>query len=202
MDTEKLDFIVAGVGGQGTILASDILAEVGVEAGYVVKKSEVHGMSQRGGSVESHVRWGKDVVYSPLAEKGNVDYLLGFEMLEAARWRDFVAPWGTVIVNEHKITPSSVNLGHAIYPERERINDLLKKQSSKVTWVEATLIAKKLGHPALAGVIILGALSKLIDIGPGVWLSVVERLVPARFVELNREAFLAGRNKQQQETSA
>ena len=120
MALQKRDFLLAGVGGQGTILASDILVEVGLAAGYDVKKSEVHGMAQRGGSVESQVRWG-DKVYSPTIERGTADFLLGFEMLEVARWVDFMKPGADVIVNRYRIAPPSVNSGQATYPEEADI---------------------------------------------------------------------------------
>src|SRR5665811_829334 len=115
MAGHKWDFLLAGVGGQGTILASDILVEVGLAAGHDVKKSEVQGVAQRGGSVESQVRWG-DKVYSPTIERGDADYLIGFEMLEAARWVDFLKPGADVFVNRYQIAPPSVNAGEARYP--------------------------------------------------------------------------------------
>lgn len=128
---------MAGVGGQGTILASNILAEVGLELGYDVKKAEIHGMAQRGGTVESHIRWG-DKVYSPVAIQGNTDYLLGFEMLEAGRWPAYVNKDAVVIVNRYRIPPPAVNLGKASYPQEEEIDSLLKSAASRVFWVNAT----------------------------------------------------------------
>jgi len=189
----KKDFILAGVGGQGTILVSDILMEVGLVLGYDVKKSEVHGMSQRGGAVESHVRWDVDRVYSPLAEKGRVDYLIGFEMLEAARWPAYLAKDGVVVVNRYRIPPPAVNLGQAVYPDERKIESLLAARASRVRWVAATEKAQELGNAAVAGVILLGALSTLLEGEPEIWLEVIARTVPARFVEINKQAFLAGR---------
>ena len=191
MAAAKVDFLLAGVGGQGTILASDILVEVGLVSGYDVKKSEVHGMAQRGGSVESQVRWGRKV-YSPTVERGDVDYLLGFEMLEVARWIDYLRPGGEVIVNRYQIAPPSVNTGQAAYPPEADIARVLERRAGRVTWVDATAKAAELGNAALAGVILLGYLGAELDMDRALWLEVIERLVPARFVELNREAFLVG----------
>ncbi len=188
---EKVDFVLAGVGGQGTILASDILVEVGLEAGYDVKKSEVHGMAQRGGSVESQVRWGEKV-YSATVEKGEVEYLLGFEMLEAARWVDFLKPGGDAIVNRYRIPPPPVNMGVARYPDEAEIQALMLTRVGRLVWVDAADIAAGLGNSALAGVVMLGLLAADMGMETDLWLGVIERLVPARFVELNREAFGRG----------
>ncbi len=188
---EKVDFVLAGVGGQGTILASDILVEVGLESGYDVKKSEVHGMAQRGGSVESQVRWGEKV-YSATVEKGEVEYLLGFEMLEAARWVDFLKPGGDAIVNRYRIPPPPVNMGVARYPDEAEIQALMLTRVGRLVWVDAADIAAELGNAALAGVVMLGLLAADMGMETDLWLGVIERLVPARFVELNREAFGRG----------
>lgn len=188
----KIDFIIAGVGGQGTILASDILVEVGFHAGYDVKKSEVHGMSQRGGGVESQVRWGTKV-YSPLIEKGNADYVLGFEMLEAARWTEYLNPSSVVYVNKHKMYPPTVSTGQAVYPDDKDIEHELKSRAGRFQWIDAIGLAQELGNPALAGVIMLGRLSADLEVAPEVWLSVISELVPAKFVELNKKAFVTGR---------
>jgi len=188
---KKIDFILAGVGGQGTILASNILTEVGLELGYDVKKAEVLGMAQRGGTVESHVRWGEKV-YSPLVEEGEVDFLVGFEMLEAGRWSLYLKKDSTVIVNRYRIPPPAVNLGKAVYPKEEEIESMLKTIAEQVFWVDAMKIAQDLGNPAVAGVILLGVLSSRVGGSSDAWLKVVERLVPAKFQELNRKAFLAG----------
>lgn len=190
----KIDFIIAGVGGQGTILASDILVEVGYIAGYDVKKSEVHGMSQRGGGVESQVRWGEKV-YSPLIEKGKADYVLGFEMLEAARWTEYLNPSSVVYVNKHKMFPPTVTTGQAQYPAEAAIEQELSSRAGRYEWLDAMGMAMKLGNPALAGVIMLGRLSADLDVDPELWLEVIAELVPAKFVELNKKAFMAGRER-------
>lgn len=189
---EKIDILMAGVGGQGTILASNILAEVGLELGYDVKKSEVHGMAQRGGTVESHVRWGKKV-YAPLVEQGHADYLLGFEMLEAARWPVYLKEGTIVVVNRYRIPPLSVNLGKANYPSEQKVESLLKAAGGRVVWVDGTGIAGKLGNPAAAGVVLLGALSNMLGGEEETWLKVIRSLVPEKFLALNEKAFQAGK---------
>jgi indolepyruvate ferredoxin oxidoreductase beta subunit len=189
---KKLDFLFAGVGGQGTILVSNILAEVGMRCGYDVKKSEVHGMSQRGGAVESHVRWAEKV-YSPLVEEGCADFLLAFEMLEAARWPHYLYPGTIAIINRHRVNPPSVNLGQEEYPDEKKIESILTGAGGQVSWVEGAAKADELGNPTLAGVVLLGALSTRLDEPVEAWLQAVENLVPAKFKELNVKAFLAGR---------
>lgn len=190
---KKIDFIIAGVGGQGTILASDILVEVGFKAGYDVKKSEVHGMSQRGGGVESQVRWGEKV-YSPLIEKGKANYLIGFEMLEAARWAEYLNQSSVVYVNKHKMFPPTVTTGQAEYPDEKAIEQELAVRSMKFEWIDAMGKAKELGNTALAGVIMLGRLAADLDVDQEIWLKVISDLVPSKFVDLNKKAFIAGSN--------
>ena len=189
---KKIDILMAGVGGQGTILAGNILAEVGLELGYDVKKSEVHGMAQRGGSVESHVRWGEKV-YAPLIEQGHADFLLGFEMLETARWPSYLKEGAVVVINRYRIPPPVVNLGKASYPSEQEIESLLKDAAGRIIWIEGTAIAGELGNPAMVGVVLLGALSNLLGTEKELWLKVIERLVPEKFLELNKKAFLSGR---------
>ena len=189
---KKVDILMAGVGGQGTILASNILAEVGLELGYYVKKSEVHGMAQRGGTVESHVRWGEKV-FAPLVEQGHADYLLGFEMLETARWPHYIKEGAVVIVNRYKVPPPGVNLGKEKYPSEQEIESILTSVGGRIVWVEGTQTATELGNPAMIGVVLLGALSKLLGGAEEVWIRVIQGLVPEKFLEMNKKAFLAGR---------
>ncbi|MDP2838814.1 MAG: indolepyruvate oxidoreductase subunit beta [Syntrophales bacterium] len=190
---KKIDYLLAGVGGQGTILASRILAGVGLEMGYDVKTAEVHGMAQRGGSVESHVRWGEKV-YSPLVEYGRADYLIGFEMLETARWLAYLNKNSVTLINRFRVPPPLVTLGKARYPSEKDIENLLQSGGGKVKWLNADDMAKEAGNPAMAGVVLLGALSNLVGGGQEIWLQVIKGLVPARFVEMNQKAFLAGRS--------
>ncbi len=189
---KNFNFLMAGVGGQGTILASNILAETGLELGYDVKTAEVHGMAQRGGSVESHVRWGEKV-YSPLVEQGKANYIIGFEMLEAGRWPMYLHKDSVVLINRYRIPPPPVNLGKATYPPEQAIEAILSAKGSKLLWIDATEIAREMGNPAMVGVVLLGALSGLVGGAENLWLNVIERLVPSKFVEMNKKAFLAGR---------
>ena len=188
----KYDFLFAGVGGQGTILASDVLSETGLLCGYDVKKSEVHGMSQRGGAVESHVRWGEKV-YSPLIEEGEPDFLLAFEILESARWAQYLSEKAVAIVNRHRILPPTVNLGQAKYPTDDEVEQILKSSGAKVVWVDGAAKALELGNPALGGVVLLGVLSTYLDEPMDIWEKAIVELVPQKFRDLNLEAFRAGR---------
>ncbi len=195
----KMDFLVVGVGGQGTILASDVLALVGLALGYDVKKSEVHGMSQRGGSVESHVRWG-DRVYSPLAEAGTVDYLISFEVLETARWANYLRPDGVAIINDQRIQPLAaqprldwVSTGQAVYPSDDALLAAFRARTERVYLLPCLAVAQALGNARVTNIVLLGALSRLMDMDPAPWLQVIESRVPARFVDLNRRAFARGR---------
>ncbi len=189
---KELNFLVAGVGGQGAILASNILAAVGMMSGYDVKKSEVHGMSQRGGSVTSHVRWGEKV-RSPLIEDGKVDYLIGLERLEPLRHIHLLRPGGVVVLDPHSIVPITVSSWGQTYPSEEVEREILEKVAGKVYWVPGVEIAKGLGNAKAANVVILGALSWILDVPEDVWLKAVERMVPRKVLELNRRAFRRGR---------
>jgi indolepyruvate ferredoxin oxidoreductase beta subunit len=189
---QAINFLFVGVGGQGILTASDIAAEVGLQAGYDAKKSEVHGFSQRGGVVESHVRWG-DEVAAPLAEEGSVDFLVATEMLEAARWIEQLRPGGAAFVNLQRIAPMSVTVGDAIYPTDEDILAAVHARTDNVMMVSGLAIAERMGNTRLANTVLLGALSTRLDVAPETWLSVIERRVPSKYAELNREAFWEGR---------
>jgi len=188
---KPLNFLLVGVGGQGILTASDILAELGLRAGYDVKKSEVHGMSQRGGAVSSHVRFGPRV-YSPLIAQGAVDYLLSFELLEAARWATFMHPEGTVLVSTQRLPPIAVTSGGAHYPEPEEVRQELAGRVRQVFLVDAPQAAQGLGNPRVANTVLLGALSALLPFPLTQWEETVRERVPARFVELNLQALRAG----------
>jgi indolepyruvate ferredoxin oxidoreductase beta subunit len=185
-------FALVGVGGQGVLLASDILSQVGVAGGLDVKKSEVHGMAQRGGSVLSQVVWA-DKVYAPLQGKGDIDYLLSFELLETLRWLDFLRPTGVAIVNEQRLPPLSVSSGGMEYPDQERIEKTLAQASKEYYIVPALAKAQELGTDRATNVVLLGALSRHLDVPEKRWLDVIEERVPKKYVELNRRAFAAGR---------
>jgi indolepyruvate ferredoxin oxidoreductase, beta subunit len=191
MNRDKIDFLFVGVGGQGIILASDVVAELGLSVGYDVKKSEIHGMSQRGGSVESFVRWGKSIA-SPIAERGQVDYLISFELLEAARWVDFLAPDGVVILNRQHVTPLAVAGGDMTYPEEQAVVAQFPPTST-VHSVDALGAAMALGNANTVNVVLLGWLSREMDVPTETWKAVLDDRVPPHFRELNRRAFQAGR---------
>ncbi len=190
---KEIDFLVVGVGGQGALLASNVLAEVGVRAGYDVKKAEVHGMSQRGGSVSSHVRWGEKI-RSPVIGKGEVDVLVALERLEALRYLTMLQPAGTAMVGEFKIPPLSVSSGDDQYPDDEELEGLLKQVTQDYHLVPTLTLAKQAGNARAHNVVLLGALSVYVDdVPPRIWLEVVEERVPEKFVALNRQAFELGR---------
>ena len=186
------NFLLAGVGGQGIILASDILAEVGAAAGCDAKKSEIHGMSQRGGSVDSHVRWGRKV-YSPVAPRGEVDYILAFEIMEGARHIDFLSPGGVVIVNTQKIPPLPVASGAARYPDTEDLMAVYRARAGRVVELDALALARVLGQPAVVSTIMLGALAAFLNLDEPVWLDVIKRRLPPRLLDVNIVAFQAGK---------
>ena len=189
---KRFNFLLTGVGGQGTLLASNILAEVGLRAGYEVKKSEVHGMAQRGGSVVSHVRWGEKV-YSPLIGRGEADYLLAFEKLEALRYIEFLRPGALALINEQRIMPLSVSSGQDEYPGDERLQKALRAMGADFRFVPGVTLAGDLGNPRASNVVLLGALSAFLDVPPALWLEVIARCVPERFTALNQQAFQKGR---------
>lgn len=191
--SERYSFLLAGVGGQGTILASNVLAETGLAAGFDAKKSEVHGMAQRGGSVNTHVRWDAERVYSPLIGMGEADMLLVFEEAEALRYAEFLKPGGGVVVNVHIIKPITVTSGGAHYPTQEEILGVYAGITERIHVVPGTAIAQELGNARAANVVLLGALSAFLDVAPEIWLQVVEARVPPKYVPLNRQAFLRGR---------
>jgi len=188
---KKIDFLIAGVGGQGTILASDILAEVGMRAGYDAKKSDVLGLAIRGGSVLSHVRWGQSVA-SPVVRRGQVDFMLAFEPLEAMRGVELMNPAGIIVCNTKPIVPISVGSGDAVYPSMLEVKRVLSSAARIVHYIDATKEAVEMGNPKVANVIMLGGFSALLDIDPDIWESVVLERVPSKLVDLNRRAFRAG----------
>ncbi|MBN1316773.1 MAG: indolepyruvate oxidoreductase subunit beta [Anaerolineales bacterium] len=185
------NFLFVGVGGQGVLTASDIVGEVGLKIGLDAKKSEIHGFSQRGGVVESHVRWG-DWVGSPLGEMGTVDFLISFEMMEAARFVGFLKPDGVVITSTQKLAPTSVSSGSFVYPQKREIIAALSARTGSIVQIDALEIAAELGNARLSNTVVLGALSTYLDVEPTVWLDVIENRVPSKYAELNRKAFWQG----------
>jgi len=184
--------LLAGVGGQGILRASDILSLVLMEAGFDAKKSEVHGMAQRGGCVTSHVRYGTKV-YSPIAKKRDINILVSFEKIETLRYLDYLKPTGKVIVNEIEIYPPSVNLGEAQYPSD--IIDIVKNHVQEVKVLNATEMALKAGNPRTANIVLLGALSSFMtDINDDCWERVLRKSFTVKVVKANLDAFELGRN--------
>jgi indolepyruvate ferredoxin oxidoreductase beta subunit len=190
---ETINFMITGVGGQGTILASDILAAVGMGVGYYVKKSDILGLAVRGGAVLGHVRWGGRV-YSPIVPEGRVDYLVAFEILEGMRRLDQVRSGGVVLLNQQEIHPASVSSGLATYPHDEAVQKALQAATDRVYRVPGLSIAQELGSAKVLNVVLLGALSSLLSVGPGVWEGVLRERVPSRFAGLNLQAFRSGRS--------
>jgi indolepyruvate ferredoxin oxidoreductase beta subunit len=191
MENRVKNILLTGVGGQGTLLASEVLCEVLMLAGFDVKKSEIHGMSQRGGSVTSHVRWGKKV-FSPLIPEGTADILFGFELLETYRCLPMLRAGGSVVVNNLKIAPGPVATGQESYPD-----DIPGKISAAVpetVLVDGMELAMKVGNYRTVNTVLLGALSNRMEIEEGFWIRALEKLVPPRFLDENLKAFTLGRN--------
>ncbi len=181
--------LIAGVGGQGAILSSELLALAAKEAGRDVKQGEFHGVAQRGGAVFSHVRFG-DQVYSPTARLESVDFLVALEKLEALRYAHFVKPGGTMILNDHKVEPTRT-ADRRDYPDDAV--DFLKSKGFKVLVIEATQRAIELGNHRAANVVLLGALAEKLDIPEEVWNETLRNRIPEKFRELNEQAFALGR---------
>jgi indolepyruvate ferredoxin oxidoreductase beta subunit len=186
------NILLSGVGGQGAILASNILAHVFVEAGYDVKKSEVHGMAQRGGDVTTHFRYGKKV-YSPLIKYGDADFLLAFELLEALRYINYCKEGAKIVINDQKILPPAVNLGLAKYPGN--IPETFRKFfNGNVHVVKGQDIALSLGNAQAANVVLVGAFSKFFpEIKKDMWVRALTDLLPAKIHDLNIKAFELGK---------
>lgn len=182
--------MIVGVGGQGTLLASKLLGNVLIGAGYDVKLSEVHGMSQRGGSVVTYVRYGEKV-YSPIVDQGEADYILSFEILESARWISYLKKGGKLITNTQKTWPMPVITGAMTYPENivEKLSAIADVQA-----VDALALATQAGSPKAVNVVLIGVLSRLMDIPEAAWQKAIDETVPPKFLELNRRAFELGRN--------
>ncbi len=182
--------LLVGVGGQGTILASKILTNGLMEAGYDVKMSEIHGMSQRGGSVSSQVRYGEHVM-SPVIEKGKADIIVAFEKMEALRSLDYLKPDGTMVVNNVEIPSMSVITGDEDYPD-DVLEEIQKHVSAKV--VDATALAREIGNERAANIILLGTIIKAMELTEIDWDSILEANIKPQFLELNKKALQVGQN--------
>ena len=188
---ETKNIMIVGVGGQGTLLASKLLGRMLLTRGYDVKVSEVHGMSQRGGSVVTYVRWGEKV-YSPVIDQGQADFILSFELLEAARWLPYLKEDGRIITNTQKTDPMSVITGAAAYPQD--LERKLAESGAAVDCVDALPLAEQAGTTKAVNVVLLGRLSRYFpEIAEDAWLQALEAVVPAKTVEVNKKAFALGR---------
>jgi len=185
------NIMIVGVGGQGTLLASKLLGHLLLNMGYDVKVSEVHGMSQRGGSVVTYVRYG-DRVYSPVIDKGEADFVVSFEQLEAARWLEYLKPGGTVITNTQQTDPMPVITGVMEYPEA--LIEKMRSLGVRVDAVDALRLSEEAGSSRAVNLVLMGKLSTYFDFPDDVWQEAVTACVPPKFLELNRKAFALGKN--------
>ena len=187
---ETKNIMIVGVGGQGSLLASKLLGHLFLTQGYDVKVSEVHGMSQRGGSVVTYVRYGRSVA-SPVIDEGEADFIVSFELLESARWLPYLKQGGQIVTNTQKIDPMPVITGAMAYPE-----DLVRKMKEagvKVDAMDCVALAQEAGSVKAVNLVLLGRLSSYFDFPEEVWQSAIEACVPEKFLEMNRTAFALGK---------
>ena len=189
METKSI--MIVGVGGQGSLLASKLLGRLLLTRGYDIKVSEVHGMSQRGGSVVTYVRYG-DKVYSPVIDKGQADCIVSFELLEAARWTEYLKPGGKIIVNTQRINPMPVIIGAAEYPDN--LVEKMKAAGIDVDAVDALSLAEAAGSAKAVNIVLMGHLSRNFDFTEEEWMTALEQSVAPKFLEMNKKAFALGRN--------
>lgn len=189
MSTKSI--MIVGVGGQGSLLASKLLGHLLLEQGYDVKVSEVHGMSQRGGSVVTYVRYG-DKVASPVIDQGQADAIVAFELLEAARWLPFLKPGGRVVTNTQRIDPMPVITGAAQYPEN--LVEKMQAAGAKVDAIDCLSLAQEAGNAKAVNLVLLGRLSHYFDFSESAWQGAIEACVPERFLDVNKKAFELGKN--------
>lgn len=185
------NILLVGVGGQGTILTSKIISNGFIDAGYEVKMAEIHGMSQRGGSVTTQIRYGEKV-YSPVIEKGTADLIVAFEKSEALRWLEYLRKDGVLIVNDYTIEPFTVSLGISEYPED--VIDEYRKKIKNIHVFNAFDVAEKIGNSKAMNIVLLGSLVKALSLDEIDWKEMIARTVPEKYVRLNQEAFEAGYN--------
>ena len=183
--------MIVGVGGQGSLLASKLLGRLLLTKGYDIKVSEVHGMSQRGGSVVTYVRFG-DKVYSPIIDKGEADFIISFELLEAARYTEYLKRDGRIITNTQQVNPMPVITGAATYPEE--LDTKMAAAGINLDAFDALALAEEAGNAKAVNLVLHGRLSKYFDFTDEEWMRAIEESVPAKFLELNKKAFALGRN--------
>ena len=186
---ESKNIMIVGVGGQGSLLASKLLGRLLLTRGYDVKVSEVHGMSQRGGSVVTYVRFG-DRVASPVIDKGEADFIVSFELLEAARWLEFLRPGGQIVTSTQQIDPMPVITGAAEYPTG--LVDAMKAAGAKVDALDCLALAEQAGSSKAVNIVLMGRLSHYFDLPAEAWDEALSAVVPPKFLELNRRAFALG----------
>lgn len=185
------NIMIVGVGGQGSLLASKMLGQLLLSQGYDVKVSEVHGMSQRGGSVVTYVRYGEKV-YSPIIDKGTADFIISFEKLEAARWVPYLKKGGKIIMSTQELDPMPVIIGAAQYPEN--LVEKIKAAGADVDAFDALDLAMQAGSSKAVNLVLMGRLSKYFEATEEAWMEALEACVPAKFLELNKKAFALGRD--------
>ena len=188
---ETKNIMIVGVGGQGSLLASKLLGRLLMEQGYDVKVSEVHGMSQRGGSVVTYVRYGEKVA-SPVIDRGEADFIVSFELLEAARWLPFLRPGGQIVTSTQQIDPMPVITGAMAYPEN--LVEKMKAAGVKVDALDCLALARQAGSSKAVNIVLMGRLSHYFDLPEEAWMQALEAVVPAKFLELNKKAFELGKN--------
>ena len=188
---ETKNIMIVGVGGQGSLLASKLLGHLLLKQGYDVKVSEVHGMSQRGGSVVTYVRYG-DKVASPIIDRGEADYIVSFELLEAARWLPYLKPEGQIVTSIQQIDPMPVITGAAKYPEG--LVEKMRSAGAKVDALDCLALAEQAGSAKAVNLVLLGRLSHYFELPEEAWQEAIEACVPAKFLELNKQAFALGKN--------
>jgi len=184
------NIMIVGVGGQGSLLASKLLGRLLLTKGYDIKVSEVHGMSQRGGSVVTYVRYG-DKVYSPIIDKGEADFIVSFELLEAARWTEYLREGGKIVANTQQINPMPVIIGAAEYPAD--LAGKIRAAGLDLDAIDALELAEEAGSSKAVNIVLMGRLSRYFDFTMEEWMEAIEQSVPAKFLELNKKAFTLGR---------
>lgn len=186
-----INFLLTGVGGQGTILASNVLADLGVMLGFDVKKAEIHGMSQRGGTVTSYIRWAEKV-YSPIISQGEADIIIAFEKLEAIRAIDQIKKGGIILINDYSIIPVTVSSGNAVYPSDDTIIEKIHSFTNRDYWIKGMQIADELGNSKVSNVAVLGALSHILNIEKETFLKSIVDKIPVHLRAVNQASFGKG----------
>ncbi len=188
---ETKNIMIVGVGGQGSLLASKLLGRLAMEQGHDVKVSEVHGMSQRGGSVVTYVRYG-DKVYSPVIDEGEADYIVSFEALEAARWLSYLKPDGQIVTSTQQIDPMPVITGAAQYPDG--LVEKMRATGAKVDALDCLALAEEAGSSKAVNIVLMGRLSHYFGVSDEMRMNAQEAMVPPKFLELNKKAFYLGKH--------